>query len=129
MSLPLLDILHMFLFVHDRINVHGVLHFILVRISLSHRTHTDTGGRVSPVSSDVTFFNHLSRVVGRIPLNLLSLASHDTSPKKKMTEGHSKFPKHSNILQTQVGSVSSSGQSARCRDMDGFHRNCLLEIQ
>ena len=30
------------------------------------------GGRVSPVSSDVTFFNHFSSSVGEIPLNLSS---------------------------------------------------------
>jgi len=88
MSLPLLDILHMFLFVHDRINVHDVLHFILVRISLSHRTRTDTGGRVSPVSSDVDFFNHLSRYVGDIPLNL-SLFLHVTL-KKNARESYRK---------------------------------------
>ena len=32
----------------------------------------------------------------------------------------------SNILQTQFGSVSSSAQSARCRDMGAFHRHYLL---
>ena len=32
----------------------------------------------------------------------------------------------SNILQTQLGSVSSSAQSARCRDMGVFHRHYLL---
>ena len=38
--------------------------------SLSTLTYTTVGGRVSPLSSGISFFNHLSSDVGRIPLNL-----------------------------------------------------------
>jgi hypothetical protein len=51
--------------------------------SLCVLTCTTVGGRVSPVSSGVAFFNHLSSVVGHIPLTSLSSFS-DTSKKKNV---------------------------------------------
>ena len=45
-------------------------------------THVEEGGRVSPLSPDVAFFNHLSIIVD-IPSNL---PTHDTSQCRKKDE-------------------------------------------